>query len=773
MSEADISKGQGMPLNEGETDNLPRNEEKMAMAEPGSAASMSTIIPEEAAAENCGDSQPKADLDIEPNELAARGHSLSSSDLAKSDLLDDQSPASSEEDLVAEDLVAADPALLIQQLQQDNCHLLSRVTLLEKVLEECQNALQAQLARLETQDLLIGRQAEELQQSQEKSAEILQELEASQQTARRQQILVETLTHQLEESQSRVTQLEQENANVQQQCREQSRQLSRTESSCRELRSRLYRQQRQTLQFKAALEKCLEVAVPANDTSNSYPQQGDNAAPASGQSTPVKPEVTPDLATFAPKAQPIQPWSVSLGNWDVASTVNPDPSAPAPSVSQPVPPISATSGWATTAPQAGKDEVDNEQENAATNETVQDSASAPIDEDRLKQTLPSAFEEQSNSQFANEMAEYEENLLTPEAAESLNDTLQLVAERLLSNLLDPNAADDSASPESGLSDTLGEASYPADLYIESIDVTPEPAAASPVSDDRAAETDPIASLLVEEEEHPASRNWFERPAPVNDFADCLRGADPMGTMDETIHSFPAETEVPTAMEPAQEQPLDLASDTTDRLSSFHLERTEVDAEAQSGNSSEQEVEGDFDTVHPPSYTDVDLTLDWELDAATRQDWQSETSLTGTVSAAADQTIEVEPIDPVSSQMSAGEKHLAELVRLSESAAIAASTSGRANNSPEAFPIADQENVIQSVEMALGKNARDGDFDGATSPEIWDEDREPEVWTDAETQPSPQELIAANKHSPSPLIHPLRPSKKRKSLASVDLPSFLR
>ncbi|NEN98308.1 MAG: hypothetical protein F6K50_23155 [Moorea sp. SIO3I7] len=62
--------------------------------------------------------------------------------------------------------------------------------------------------------------------------------------------------------------------------------------TCRELRTRLYRQQQQTLQFKVALEKCLE--MPASE--NSVLQQQESRSIIAQQS-------------LLQKAQAIRPWS--------------------------------------------------------------------------------------------------------------------------------------------------------------------------------------------------------------------------------------------------------------------------------------------------------------------------------------------------------------------------------------------------------------------------------------------------------------------------------
>ena len=108
-------------------------------------------------------------------------------------------------------------------------------------------------------------QHQEVRTTQEHLKCLLQELEASHQNVQRQQILIETLTTQLQTGQERLAQMERECFLAQQRYNEQSHQLVQTQSTCRDLQTRLARQQRHTLQFKLALEKCLEVQVSSQD----------------------------------------------------------------------------------------------------------------------------------------------------------------------------------------------------------------------------------------------------------------------------------------------------------------------------------------------------------------------------------------------------------------------------------------------------------------------------------------------------------------------------
>ncbi len=161
---------------------------------------------------------------------------------------------------------------------------------------------------------MLTQQTQDFKATQEQLRYLSQELEASHQTAQRQQILIETLTKHLESSQARLAQMERECFLAQQRYNEQSHQLVQTENACRELHTRLTRQQRQTLQFKLALEKCLEVPAPI------YKFQADTTkSPSADPFPPVTTSPLDDFKNapysctlFLSQAPPIQPWSGQL-----------------------------------------------------------------------------------------------------------------------------------------------------------------------------------------------------------------------------------------------------------------------------------------------------------------------------------------------------------------------------------------------------------------------------------------------------------------------------
>jgi hypothetical protein len=195
----------------------------------------------------------------------------------------------------ADDLIS-----LIQELNQCNGVLMERVSQLEEALESSQNALQAEVAR--TQDVQPGYAVQDWTAVQEQITTLFNQLEFAHQTNQRQQILIETVTEQLENSQERIAQLEREAALLQQRYNEQSQLLSKSENSCRDLQARLQRQQRYTLQFKAALEKSLEVPTPQYEPVVST----EISAEVPTEKTLI--ESVPETP-FLPKTRRIQPWS--------------------------------------------------------------------------------------------------------------------------------------------------------------------------------------------------------------------------------------------------------------------------------------------------------------------------------------------------------------------------------------------------------------------------------------------------------------------------------
>lgn len=194
---------------------------------------------------------------------------------------------------------------LIQDLRRCNEVLLARVGRLEEDLETSQRALQQEVERIHQSPI------DQVAKAQQHSvAQLLQELEQSHAALKRQTLLSETLEAQLQTAQEQSRQLEQEYAVLQKRYGETAQNVLALEENCRDLRSRLQRQQRYTLQFKSALEKCLD--GPSLQTPVQFQERSVEAAAPVGQADPVHP-----LAM--PRADSIQPWSTT----EAATQVDP------------------------------------------------------------------------------------------------------------------------------------------------------------------------------------------------------------------------------------------------------------------------------------------------------------------------------------------------------------------------------------------------------------------------------------------------------------------
>ncbi len=220
----------------------------------------------------------------------------------------DNLPEDTEDLPLPPNLVSGDSYLKVHTQNQE---LRSQVAELEAALLRSQTSLRTEIERWEavtleqsesseSSDRLLTQQNQALSASQVRLGQLFVELENSHRMAQRQQILVETLTDQLQSSQEQIAQLERECAAVQQRSNEHLQQFNQSEQTVRDLRSRLHRQQRYTLQFKAALEKCLDVP----------PATAQEFVADFLDETPEPVVVSPPKVAI-PRSQPVQPWSVT------------------------------------------------------------------------------------------------------------------------------------------------------------------------------------------------------------------------------------------------------------------------------------------------------------------------------------------------------------------------------------------------------------------------------------------------------------------------------
>ena len=200
---------------------------------------------------------------------------------------------------------------LMEALHDCNRELVNRVTELETALEECQQTL-------ENQEKLLEERTRELAKTQQQVTRLFYKLELCSQIIQRQEVLVESLTDKWEKSEQHQAQMERECTLTKQSYNQQTYHLKELENTCRELRSRLYRQQQQTLQLKAALEmpgkiNTLDKAIeklPEPSTVR-VSQVGD-------KSEPLKPK-NPFIQTSTKilplsNSAPVKPWSPQIKN---------------------------------------------------------------------------------------------------------------------------------------------------------------------------------------------------------------------------------------------------------------------------------------------------------------------------------------------------------------------------------------------------------------------------------------------------------------------------
>lgn len=156
---------------------------------------------------------------------------------------------------------------LIEDLYLSNANLVKQVTYLSRASAKFHQDLESYKVQFQAASSKLSAQN--------------QELEANHQTIQTQTSSIEKLTTELAIAKELITQ-------VQADYNEQSHQLAAEKDSCRDLRTRLNREQQHSLQLKAALEKCLEVP------------------PTSYQ---LVEETGDQSISFTPKAPSIKPWT--------------------------------------------------------------------------------------------------------------------------------------------------------------------------------------------------------------------------------------------------------------------------------------------------------------------------------------------------------------------------------------------------------------------------------------------------------------------------------
>lgn len=188
----------------------------------------------------------------------------------------------------------------IQSLRCSNTNLLETVVQLQQTLAQAQEELALQKEHNNTTELMLIQKRDDLADAEDQIDCLSDKLKTAHQTIQRQQISIKNLTTELATSQERIAQMERECSLTQSNYNEKSQILIETENSSRELRARLIRQQRYTMQLKVALEKCQDVPV------RSFQSQADNGS-LYITNEQIYSKQAPSLF---PKAEPITPWAV-------------------------------------------------------------------------------------------------------------------------------------------------------------------------------------------------------------------------------------------------------------------------------------------------------------------------------------------------------------------------------------------------------------------------------------------------------------------------------
>ncbi|EDZ91723.1 MAG: hypothetical protein P5702_02875 [Limnospira sp. PMC 1291.21] len=195
---------------------------------------------------------------------------------------------------------------LIKALHACNRDLIDRIAELSEQLEDCHQQLREHKSNSD-------QQLQELDFTRAQVNRLFKKLDVANRVIRQQQVLVENLTEQWDTSQTRMAQMERECAMTRQGYNEQSHELVRVQNTCRELRSRLQRQQRYTLEFKAALDMMKEIRQSAVSPNPELIVDSPSPEVNCTDDEVSSPSFVIDSQTMnLSKASPVQPWSAQF-----------------------------------------------------------------------------------------------------------------------------------------------------------------------------------------------------------------------------------------------------------------------------------------------------------------------------------------------------------------------------------------------------------------------------------------------------------------------------
>ncbi|HAC62189.1 MAG TPA: hypothetical protein DCF68_01305 [Cyanothece sp. UBA12306] len=151
---------------------------------------------------------------------------------------------------------------LARKLRGQNRELLGNIVQLEQALAESQQKLQEQGRQFRRNDSISTQQTAQL-------ANIQAQLHASHEQSQKQQLEIKILTEKLTATKTQLAQVERECTLLKQKCQDKGNLLISTQKQVEELETRLQRQQRYSLQYKAALDECLSKSARRNKTNSS------------------------------------------------------------------------------------------------------------------------------------------------------------------------------------------------------------------------------------------------------------------------------------------------------------------------------------------------------------------------------------------------------------------------------------------------------------------------------------------------------------------------
>ncbi len=139
---------------------------------------------------------------------------------------------------------------LARKLRGQNKELLESIVKLEQALAESQQQLQEQGRQARRNDSFVTQQTAQINH-------IKAQFQAAQEKSEQQQLKLTTLQEQLTTTQSQLAQVERQCTLLKQRYQDKANQLNHSQKQLEELETRLQRQQRYALQYKAALDECL------------------------------------------------------------------------------------------------------------------------------------------------------------------------------------------------------------------------------------------------------------------------------------------------------------------------------------------------------------------------------------------------------------------------------------------------------------------------------------------------------------------------------------